>query len=90
MSGTSVDGIDAALVEVAGSGSTLGAQLQHFVTVPFPIEIRQRILNLCESGSVAEVARLNVVLGELFAEAVLHLLSECRLKPEDVDLIGSH
>ena len=90
MAGTSVDGIDAALVEVAGTGSTLSAQLRHFVTVPFPTEIRKRILNLCEGGDVIEVTRLNIVLGELFAGAVLHLLSECGLPLETVDLIGSH
>jgi anhydro-N-acetylmuramic acid kinase len=90
MSGTSVDGIDAALVEITGSGSTLRAQLQHFVTVPFPDEIRQRILNLCEGGSVTEVTKLNVVLGASFADAVLHLLGECGLQPTAIDLIGSH
>ncbi|HVF10717.1 MAG TPA: anhydro-N-acetylmuramic acid kinase, partial [Abditibacteriaceae bacterium] len=90
MAGTSVDGIDAALVEIAGSGSALSARLEHFVTVPFPHEMRQRILNLCESGDVAEVTRLNFVLGELFAAAVFRLLQECAWPAAEVDLIGSH
>jgi anhydro-N-acetylmuramic acid kinase len=39
---------------------------------------------------VAEVARLNFVLGELFADAALRVLESCNLQPHEVDLIGSH
>jgi len=90
MSGTSVDGIDAALVEIAGSGPQLHVHLEGFLTVPFGPEVRQRILHLCAGGDVAEVATLNMVLGELFAEAVQALLSLCEVSPGEVDLIGSH
>jgi 1,6-anhydro-N-acetylmuramate kinase len=39
---------------------------------------------------VAEVARLNFLLGELFADAALRVLESCNLQPHEVDLIGSH
>jgi anhydro-N-acetylmuramic acid kinase len=90
MSGTSVDGIDAALVEIEGSGETLQARLRHFVTVPFPEDVRQRVLRLCQGGSVEEVTTLNFMLGELFAEAALTVAADCRLPTANIDLIGSH
>jgi anhydro-N-acetylmuramic acid kinase len=90
MSGTSVDGIDTAWVEISGSGDTLQAQLRHFITMPFPEDVRQRILRLCEGGSVQEATLLNFALGELFADAVLRLISDCGLRASDIDLIGSH
>lgn len=90
MSGTSLDGIDAACVEIAGSGENMTVQLRGFLCVPFEDATRERILQLCEDGSVPEVARLNFLLGELFADAALRVLESCNLQPQDVDLIGSH
>src|SRR4028118_1926410 len=90
MSGTSLDGIDAACVEITSSGESIKVQLRGFICVPFEDAVRERILHLCDDGPVAEVARLNFQLGELFAEAALRVLESCDLQPEDVDLIGSH
>ena len=90
MSGTSVDGIDAAIVEIEGTGEALRARLKHFITVPFPEDVRQRVLRLCRGGDVTEVCALNVLLGELFAEAALNVTAHCSLLTADVDLIGSH
>lgn len=90
MSGTSLDGIDAALCEVAGSGDTLRAGLRGFITVPFAPDVRERIQSACQNGGVEDAARLNVELGELFAGAVLQLMAAYDLSRADVDLIGSH
>jgi anhydro-N-acetylmuramic acid kinase len=90
MSGTSVDGIDAAVVDIEGTGETLRARLRHFITVPFPEDVRQRVLRLCRGGDVTEACTLNFVLGELFADAALKVTAHCSLFPADVDLIGSH
>jgi anhydro-N-acetylmuramic acid kinase len=90
MSGTSVDGIDAAVVDIEGTGETLRARLRHFITVPFPEEVRQRVLRLCQGGEVTEVCVLNVVLGELFAQAALQVAADGGLTTNDIDLIGSH
>jgi anhydro-N-acetylmuramic acid kinase len=90
MSGTSLDGIDAACVQISDSGGSIEVQLRGFVCVPFEEAIRERILQLHEDGPVSEVARLNFLLGELFADAALRVLESCTLQPQDVDLIGSH
>lgn len=87
MSGTSVDGIDAALCAISGSGASLQANLIDFECFPFESELRQRILRACDNeANVREVALLNVDLGEAFARAANVLIE----KHGPVDLIGSH
>ncbi|HEX8833200.1 MAG TPA: anhydro-N-acetylmuramic acid kinase, partial [Abditibacteriaceae bacterium] len=90
MSGTSLDGIDAVLVRIEGSGPTLRAELQAFLCVPLAVPVREQILRIHESASVAEIARLNVELGELFADAVLQLLQHANADANDIAVIGSH
>ncbi|HEX8551459.1 MAG TPA: anhydro-N-acetylmuramic acid kinase [Abditibacteriaceae bacterium] len=92
MSGTSLDGIDAALCEVEGSGETLRAQLLHFCTVPFESDLRARILELCSSdtASLEAIARLNIELGEVFANAALEVLRRAKANPVDIACIASH
>lgn len=87
MSGTSLDGIDAALCEITGSGPTLSAKILDFCCTPFAPEVRQKILHACSGQAmVAEIAELNVELGEMFAAAARTLID----KHGPVDLIGSH
>ena len=90
MSGTSVDGIDAALVEISGTGPSLrlGSVLAS-IEMPFPPGVPERIHALF-SGTTDEVCRMNAVLGELFADAALAAIAEAGLSPADVHLIGSH
>jgi anhydro-N-acetylmuramic acid kinase len=90
MSGTSVDGIDAAMVEIEGCGPSL--RLRSVVesdTVPFDPAIRERIHTLFD-GHVADICEMNVILGELFAQAALQVIEKADLKPRHVHLIGSH
>jgi len=90
MSGTSVDGIDAAVVEIAGSGPDLRlGRVLGGVTVPFRDEERARIHALFD-GHVADICEMNAVLGELFAHAALAAIAEAGLEPSDVHLVGSH
>jgi anhydro-N-acetylmuramic acid kinase len=97
MSGTSADGIDAALVRVSGSGETLEAALEAFRTMPYPPAVRRAVLGLSsppEEGrpapSVADVCSMSFALGRLFGEAALELIKRAELEPGDVDLIASH
>lgn len=99
MSGTSVDGIDAVLVEITGNGS--GPQRVHgpretvrqlaFSTYPFPPSLRERVFRLFDPATarIDEVCALDFLLGELFAAAALALLQEHRYAPEDVDVLGT-
>ena len=89
MSGTSVDGIDAALVEISEKG---GAKLLAFENSPFPPAVREQIFTLFrpETATVDKVGYMNFLLGELYAEAALSVIRKGGLTPGDVDVVGSH
>ena len=90
MSGTSADGIDAVVAEIAGSGSQLRARVLAHVHQPFSPAMRQRILHLCLHGTVAEICEMNFVLGEQFARTALAAIRRAKRKPGDIAGIGSH
>ncbi len=90
MSGTSADGINVALVRVATGerGRPRHTLLAH-AEYPFPAPVRRAILEMmnAELARVADLARLNFLLGELYAEAVAKTARRHRLK---LDLVGCH
>jgi anhydro-N-acetylmuramic acid kinase len=98
MSGTSADGINVALVRVSTherepalsltKGRSRHTLLAH-EEYPFPAPVRRTILELmnAESARVADLARLNFLLGELYAEAVAKTARKHRAK---LDLVGCH
>lgn len=90
MSGTSGDGVDAALVEIRGAGHDLTVKPMAFVSCAYPPGLQQRVLAAAARGTVSEVCHLNVVLGEWFAKAALRVIKQAGLEPARVDLIGSH
>ena len=66
ISGTSVDGIDVAVVDI---GETI--QMVRWKTVPYEPEVRAAILSVSNAAThTATIARLNFLLGELFADAL--------------------
>ena len=92
MSGTSADGVDAALVEIAGCGLDTNFSLIEFITYPFPENIQERVLQMFQpaSCSVEDVCEMNFVLGNVFAQAALAVIKSAGLEASEVDLIGSH
>lgn len=87
MAGTSLDGIDAALCEIEGSGADLRAQLLAFECVSYGAELRERLLRAGNNeADVREIARLNVEVAESFAGAA-NGVSERHGRAE---LIASH
>ncbi len=92
MSGTSADGVDAALVEVVGAAGDLKTRLVCGRTFPYEPVMRERILKCCDvdRSRVDQIADLNVSLAEVFAQGALQLIKEASVRREDVDLIGSH
>jgi anhydro-N-acetylmuramic acid kinase len=90
MSGTSGDGVDAALVEIRGTGQTLKVAQLTLASCPYPPELQQRVLAASARGTVAEICHLNVVLGEWFAKAALRVIRQAGFEPAKVGLIGSH
>lgn len=88
ISGTSMDGIDAALVDVTGrSISLLG-----FLEVPYSEPLRLDLERAVTHGAVslAELAGLHVRVGREFSAAAVTLLRETRQTPKEVAAIGSH
>lgn len=92
MSGTSVDGIDAALIEIKGDPYDGDVRLLEFENKSFPEEIKIEIFRLfdTEKATIDKVGYMNMLLGELYAEAALSVIQKAGLKPYDIDLIGSH
>lgn len=92
MSGTSLDGIDAALVEIEGNGGNTKVELVEFTTLPFTSEERRSILELCDpkTSTVDRICEMNVVLGKKFAEAAQLVVSKSDRTIEEVDFISSH
>jgi anhydro-N-acetylmuramic acid kinase len=91
MSGTSLDGIDAALVAFEGRDEvSLSWRLEHFVDTPYTAEQRGRINDAILDGGAAELCELHVDLGEWLAEAALRLCESAGIDAAQVELIGSH
>ena len=91
MSGTSADGVDAAVVDFTPSRRR-PVKVLAFDTFAYPPPVRKAVLQLCRANNVPveRICRLNFALGELFAEAVLRLCVQESIDPASIDLIGSH
>lgn len=89
MSGTSADGVDAALMRLGGHGPKTRWRMLRFISVPYRAEIRGRILNLMRADA-EEICAMNFIIGGIFAEAALALARKARVKISEVDAIGSH
>ena len=88
ISGTSTDGVDAALCEFpAHRCIVIGAQ-----TFAYPPAIRQRIESLIAAGEarLAEIGGVDVAVGRFFADCALALIRDQGLSPADITAIGHH
>ena len=88
MSGTSADGINVALVRLLGRGFRTRLELLAHEEYPFPAPVRRKVLSVMNATvSVADLARLNFLLAELYAEAVNETAKACSV---EIDLVGCH
>lgn len=91
MSGTSLDGIDVAIVEITGRGWSKRVRTLAFHTVPYPERVRRAILSVSNAPAhTATISRLNFLLGELYAQALRETARRARLRLDSIELIGSH
>jgi anhydro-N-acetylmuramic acid kinase len=87
MSGTSLDGIDVAMVDIQGRRFETLA----FRTMPYPEAVRAALLGVSNANThTATIARLNFLLGELYARAVRETCRRARIPLASVELIGCH
>jgi len=88
MSGTSLDGVSAALVRLTADPP--GAKLVAFRQEPYGAAERGAIIDAMARGTPRDLAFLHVALGERFAGAVLSLLAEAKVSPRALAFIASH
>ncbi len=88
MSGTSLDAIDAVLVDFSETAPKLIEQIQN----PLPEDLRANILALCEPGpnEIQRAGKLDSRLGELLAGSAIQLLNKAQIDNREVVAIGSH
>src|SRR5262249_53447259 len=92
MSGTSADGIDAVACCVSGRGTTMKARVLAHHYQPYRSAVARNLLAVMAPASTRteSICRLDVRVGEAFAEAAVALMKRARLRPRDVSVIGSH
>lgn len=92
MSGTSADGIDAALVRISGAPPAFSAELEAHHHVSFPAYVRATILRLANGAATttAEISELNFLVGAEFARAAIAACKKWRVPLQRISLIGSH
>lgn len=87
ISGTSIDGLDLALVEVEDDQF----QLVNAETVDFPIQLKDRLKELADAqGDVVDIGRTGSALGSFIGKAIIQFLENLAVNPRDVRAIGSH
>lgn len=88
MSGTSLDSIDACLLNIYDD---LTFKVVDSYSLDYPIEVREKLLDLANNnGTVNDVCFMNFVVGELFAKTANLLIEKANIKNSDIDFISSH
>ncbi|PAF29367.1 anhydro-N-acetylmuramic acid kinase [Paenibacillus sp. 7516] len=94
MSGTSLDGTDAALVHIQtdASGALANISLMDFICVPYSNELRNVLIRLCspETARVDDLTTAHFGVSEWYAHSVMKLIRSAGLSPGQVDAISMH
>lgn len=92
MSGTSMDGIDAALVSIDTDPNSPAARLIEYVSLDYPDELREALQDLAigHDTTAEEIATVNTGVGVTFSGSFFELCRRAGIDPSAVDFIGSH
>jgi len=91
MSGTSLDGIDVAIIDISRKHGGVRVKPVAFHSTPYPKLVREALLAVSNSMThTATIARLNFVLGELYATAIRETCRRRRIPLDSVVLAGMH
>ncbi|MGA8025609.1 MAG: anhydro-N-acetylmuramic acid kinase [Bryobacteraceae bacterium] len=91
MSGTSLDGIDVAIIDITGSGFRAKINVLTSHSVPYPRKIREALLAMSNMNAfTGDISRLNFLLGELYAEALEETAERAQIPLDSIKLIGCH
>ncbi|WP_342553851.1 anhydro-N-acetylmuramic acid kinase [Paenibacillus sp. FSL R7-0652] len=94
MSGTSLDGTDAALVHIQtdAHGAMQRMELIDFICTPYTNELKEVLIRLCspETARVDELTTAHFGVSEWYAHSVRQLLDSAGISPQQVDVISMH
>ncbi len=92
MSGTSLDGVDAVVADLDGSGRGLAMTVRGQAFVPYPDALRQALLAASRPGTsdVRTLCLLDAHLPRVYAEAVRAACADAGIAVDALDLVGSH
>jgi anhydro-N-acetylmuramic acid kinase len=91
MSGTSLDGIDVAIIDMSGAGFKAKINVLTSHSVPYPRKIREALLGVSNTTTpTGDISRLNFLLGELYVEALEETAERAQIPLETIKLIGCH
>ncbi|WP_404396477.1 anhydro-N-acetylmuramic acid kinase [Pseudoalteromonas phenolica] len=92
MSGTSLDGLDIALCEISGCGTSTEVTLKHFKTVDYPDEVKSKIRTVFAKPQVSleYLTLLNPWIGKYHGQLINQALKAWQVNPKDIDAIASH
>jgi len=91
MSGTSLDGIDVAIIDITGSGFKAKINVLTSHSVPYPRQIREALLAVSNTSTqTGDISRLNFLLGELYVEALEETAERAQIPLNTIKLIGCH
>lgn len=92
MSGTSMDGVDAALLSIDADLSAPNIELIEFVSLDYPAELKTALedLSIGSDTTAEEIATISMGVGVTFAGSFFEVCRRSGIKAEDVDFIGSH
>ncbi len=91
MSGTSLDGIDVAIIDISGSGFKAKINVLTSHSVPYPRKIREALMAVSNTSALTgDISRLNFLLGELYAEALEETAERGEIPLDTIKLIGCH
>ena len=91
MSGTSLDGISAAVARFTpATGDAFNVELLGFSVHEYTLAQRERLLAAMQQGTAQEYCRLAVDLGGWLADAATEVLAEAGIAREDIRAIGTH
>jgi anhydro-N-acetylmuramic acid kinase len=91
MSGTSLDGMDIAIVDLQKLNGNINFELCYFTTIPYEKELKARLEKVVLPNTLSpEISSMNMLMGEIFADGVLLAIKEAGLQITDIDLVSTH
>src|SRR5260370_30504213 len=91
MSGTALDGIDVAIVDMKGTKKQFKLTPVAFHTVPYEANVRAALASVSNTMThTGAISRLNFLLGELYSEAIFETCRRKRVPLKTLDLCGMH